>query len=665
MSNPEPGRRADRALLELAPLIYMAWADGALSHEESARIRERLERRQVSPGVQQVLEEWLNPERPPTPTKLYELLELMKAARGRTRRRMSTLADFRRLLGKSAVPEEAAESPELRALHDIESALGLTGEAVLQVIAEPNHSDTTALPGIDNEQLMMLVEGDRYDIRRYIFGLLQRPVFQRPDDMAPAEHREKVLLWCKELARLGTSSYGYPHDYDGEDNIPKAVAAFETLAYHDLSLMVKFGVQFGLFGGSILQLGTRKHHDAYLQSAGSLELPGCFAMTETGHGSNVRDIETIASYDVATQEFVIDSPARIAWKDYIGNAALHAHMATVFAQLEVNGQRHGVHAFLVPIRDRDGHVLPGVTIEDNGVKVGLNGIDNGRIGFSSVRVPRANLLDRFGSVSRDGTYNSSIKSANRRFFTMLGTLVAGRISIAAGACAASKLGLNIAARYAERRTQFGPENGPEQPILGYRAVQRRLLPQIARTYALDFAIHDTVKQIDTVLDENRALELRVAALKAAASEHAVTTLQSCRELCGGQGYMWQNRIGELRADTDVFTTFEGANDVLWQLVAKGLLTGLREQFEEMRVWTAIKQMTARAGSAVTDLNPVATRKTDVEHLRDPDFHAAALAFREDRLLRSVAGRLRYRISRGMECAVTARRRSRSTESRGR
>jgi acyl-CoA oxidase len=112
--------------------------------------------------------------------------------------------------------------------------------------------------------------------------------------------------------------------------------------------------------------------------------------------------------------------------------------------------------------------------------------------------------------------------------------------------------------------------------------------------------------------------------------------------------MWENRIGELRADTDIFTTFEGANPVLWQLVAKGLLTDFREQFEELRIWAAVRHLTARAGTAVAELNPVITRRTDVDHLRDPEFHASALRFREARLLHSAANRLRALIKDGRD-----------------
>ncbi len=128
----------------------------------------------------------------------------------------------------------------------------------------------------------------------------------------------------------------------------------------------------------------------------SLKVPGAFAMTETGHGSDVAAIGTTATYDEAKQQFVINTPFRGAWKDYLGNAALHGTAAVVFAQLITKGVNHGVHAFYVPIRNAKGGFLKGIGGEDDGLKGGLNGIDNGRLHFTNVRVPRENLLNRYG-----------------------------------------------------------------------------------------------------------------------------------------------------------------------------------------------------------------------------------------------------------------------------
>ncbi len=252
-----------------------------------------------------------------------------------------------------------------------------------------------------------------------------------------------------------------------------------------------------------------------------------------------------------------------------------------------------MHAWLVPIRDERGNPLPGVTIGDAGPKAGLLGVDNGRLSFDHVTVPRDMLLDRYGQVAEDGTYSSPIENDSRRFFTMLGTLVRGRVSVGGAASAATKSALTIAVRYGDIRRQFStPDAEREVPLNDYLAHQRKLLPALATTYALHFAQAELVAAVHEVqggdgpVDERRQRELesRAAGLKAAQTWHAARTIQLCREACGGAGYLAENRLPGLRADTDVFTTFEGDNTVLLQLVAKGLLTGYRDEFGSLDGW---------------------------------------------------------------------------------
>lgn len=505
------------------------------------------------------------------------------------------------------------------------------------------------VPVPDPQRLHAWLDAEHADVRRRVLDVLLRDGFARVDERDTAAYRETVLRWCRELADEGFGARAFPEEFGGAGDVAGSIAAFETIALHDLSLLVKYGVQFGLFAGSVFLLGTRSHHERFLAAAGSLALPGCFAMTETAHGSNVRDIETIASYDAARREFVVHTPRPEARKDYIGNAALHGRMAVVFAQLLTEAGEHGVHAFLVPIRDEAGGALPGVTIEDCGLKVGLNGVDNGRIAFDQVRIPRDHLLDRYGSVSEGGQYSSPIQNPARRFFTMLGTLVAGRISIACASVSAGKAALTIAIRYADQRRQFGPEGQAEVPVLDYTVMQRSLLPRLATAYALHFATRDLVRRFaERSSDDVREIETLAAALKARASEWTVDAAQASREACAGVGYLHENRLGTLRADTDVFTTFEGANNVLWQLVARGLLTEYREEFGALGAWDVARYIAGRAATRVTALNPIATRRTDTDHLLDPAFHAAALQYREDRLLASLARRLKRRLDSGMD-----------------
>src|ERR671918_3123504 len=186
--------------------------------------------------------------------------------------------------------------------------------------------------------LRAVLDGEHAEIRDRTRWWLGMPGHEPVYDLPREEHRERVLAWTRELASEGDPAMGFPEAYGGQDAVARSVAGFETLAFGDLSLLVKIGVQFGLFGGAVLHLGTEKHHERYLRAITSLELPGCFAMTETGHGSNVQNLATTATYRRETQDFVIQTPDESSRKDYIGNAARDGRMAVVFAQLVVDGE---------------------------------------------------------------------------------------------------------------------------------------------------------------------------------------------------------------------------------------------------------------------------------------------------------------------------------------
>src|SRR4051794_14612962 len=215
---------------------------------------------------------------------------------------------------------------------------------------------------LDVPALTALLDGKYADVRQLVRTNLAEHASILDDQltMNRDEFRQRVLDVVQMMARTGQTGFGFPKEYGGGADIGASVAAFETLAFGDLSVLVKVGVQFGLFGGAILQLGTKPHHDAYLADLVRGDLLGCFAMTETGHGSNVQALGTLATFDAASGEFVITTPDDLSRKDYIGNAAAHARVAVVFAQLEIGGRSEGVHAFVVPIRDVEGNVLPGV-----------------------------------------------------------------------------------------------------------------------------------------------------------------------------------------------------------------------------------------------------------------------------------------------------------------
>jgi acyl-CoA oxidase len=513
---------------------------------------------------------------------------------------------------------------------------------------------------------------DRWpDVRDEVRAALGGPRLQPPsrpiDDEA---YRAWVRDRLDDLARVAGPWIGLPKEHGGRMDPGGGVTAFATLAYGDLSLVVKAGVQWGLTSGAIYQLGTPEQHDRWLPALATGRLLGCFAMTETGHGSDVQSIRTTARFDPDHDAFVLTTPDAAARKDYIGNAARDGHVAVVFAQLETPSGAHGVHALVVRIRDDTGRPAPGVTIGDCGSKGGLNGVDNGRLSFDDVMVPRGDLLGRFGTVDADGTYRSPIQSATRRFFTMLGTLVEGRIGVAGAAIGATERALAIAIRYAEARRQFHhPDRGEEIRLLDYPRHQRRLLPPLATTCALHLAqaavvsrFHDLALADDPDDPDRRRLENLAAGMKVRATRHATDTIQACREACGGAGYLAENRLTELRADTDVFTTFEGDNTVLLQLVAKGLLTRYGEAYDDLDalgtirfvaeqvVDTMIERIAARP--VVQSLvDAVRSREGEESDLRDRGAQLELFEFREEHVLASLARRIREGAQEADEFAV--------------
>jgi acyl-CoA oxidase len=649
-----PEVKSNPKLLVFLPLFYTVWEDSVITPSEIHLIEGLVKSQSwLNPKEKEFLLQQISPVAAPTADELIQWREEIKKVAGAPGETGSLVELGYKLVGirtDGTVNDELIRAKS--SLLNTEKVLGfISREAAFSF--QSGHKTITSEQAtqftFDLKKMTELLDGSDAAIIKKVKTVISDPEFAyvSPDDR-PA-YREQVLRWCKLLAEQGFGAMAYPKEYGGEADMNKYFAIMETLSYHDLSMVIKFGVQFGLWGMSVYFLGTEKHHKKYLKDIGTLELPGCFAMTETNHGSNVKGIETTATYNHASQTFTIHTPHILARKEYIGNAAVHGQMATVFAKLILDGKDYGVNAFVVPLRDKKGNMLTGVAIEDCGRKMGLNGVDNGLIQFSNVVIPKDNMLNAFADVDENGKFVSPINSDNRRFFTMLGTLVGGRIGIPRSGLAASKSGLTIAIRYGDQRKQFGPEGGIEVPILNYRTHQRRLMPLLANAYALHFSLkYLTSRFVNRKEEEMQEIEALAAGLKAFATWNTTATLQECRESCGGKGYLSETRIETLKNDSDIYTTFEGDNTVLLQLVAKSRLTEFKQEFSNMNMFTVLNYVAEQAKTSLTELNPIIIRNTDDDHLLDPDFQLNAFKFRERDILTSAAKRLKRHIDSGMD-----------------
>uniref|UniRef100_A0A5B6Z8G6 Acyl-coenzyme A oxidase n=2 Tax=Davidia involucrata TaxID=16924 RepID=A0A5B6Z8G6_DAVIN len=342
---------------------------------------------------------------------------------------------------------------------------------------------------------------------------------------------------------------------------------------------------WGMFVPAIKGQGTDEQQQKWLPLAYKMQIIGCYAQTELGHGSNVQGLETTATFDPKTDEFIIHSPTLTSskwWPGGLGKVSTHA---VVYARLITDGQDHGVHGFIIQLRSLGDHSpLPGITVGDIGMKFGngaYNTMDNGVLKFDHFRIPRDQMLMRVSQVSREGKYSQS--NVPRQL--VYGTMVYVRQTIVADASCALSRAVCIATRYSAVRRQFGSQNGgPETQVIDYKTQQSRLFPLLASAYAFRFVgewlkwLYTDVTQRLQANDFSTLPEAHActAGLKSLTTTATADGIEECRKLCGGHGYLCSSGLPELFAVYVPACTYEGDNIVLLLQVARFLVKTLSQ-----------------------------------------------------------------------------------------
>ena len=176
---------------------------------------------------------------------------------------------------------------------------------------------------------------------------------------------------------------------------------------------------------------------------------------------------TTATYDKQSESFIINTPSVGATKWWIGDLGIYCTHASLFAQLIIDGKNHGLHAFLVPIRDPETlKPFPGVEVGDIGPKHGFQTKDNGFVIFNNFKIPRRNMLMRYHVVSKEGAY--SLQGDEKISYA---TMLITRSNLTYVSFAQFSKIVTIAVRYSVLRTQFKNNLGKEVSVLDYQTQQ--------------------------------------------------------------------------------------------------------------------------------------------------------------------------------------------------
>mmetsp|Transcript_44772 Transcript_44772/g.97463 ORF Transcript_44772/g.97463 Transcript_44772/m.97463 type:complete len:678 (-) Transcript_44772:354-2387(-) len=390
-----------------------------------------------------------------------------------------------------------------------------------------------------NEKLQKIVEADP------VFDNSDINYLSRPERYQRAMQKQRrVLELARELSVPPQVIRGFVHDELGTD------------------------LQNLMFVPNIRSTFSTEQQALWLPKALTWEVIGCYAQTELGHGSNVRALETTATYVAESDEIEIHSPTTTSTKWWPGALGRTANHAIVYARLLVGGRDLGIHNFMVPIRDMATHEpLPGISVGDIGPKIGYNNQDNGFCRFDHVRIPRTNMAMKYATLHKGGEYESAAARKTASYSSM--TYVRGQIVIGSGTTLS--MACTIAVRYsAVRRQGFSSSaEGRETLVLDYTMQQQRLLPLLATSYAFHFtgnAMQDLLKS-----DDAAALHLASSGLKALCTRITSDGIEACRKACGGHGYLSASGLPELFGTYVQNSTVEGENFMIAQQTAKGLL----------------------------------------------------------------------------------------------
>lgn len=336
------------------------------------------------------------------------------------------------------------------------------------------------------------------------------------------------------FGEMGYMGLELPEKYGGVDaDIWYSVVMHEEMAkVNSGGFSAAIGAHFMLAMTHINAEGTEEQKEKYLIPGIEGKLIGCMAVTEPFGGSDVQSIRTTAIRD--GDEYVINGS-----KTFITNGVNSDY---IVAAVKTNPDAKGKGISMVIIeRDRAG--VSATKLD----KLGWRASDTGEIAFDNVRVPVSNLLGE----------------ENRGFFYIMQHFVSERLSMAAGAVAASEYAIEVTLKYMDERKAFG------RKINRFQVLRHRIAQMSAEIEMNKSFVHSLYRRYAG--GDYLVKEASMAKLLATQLSDKVTF--DCLQMFGGYGFMEDYPLARMWRDSRLGQIGGGTSEILCEIIAKTMIDG--------------------------------------------------------------------------------------------
>ncbi len=360
-----------------------------------------------------------------------------------------------------------------------------------------------------------------------------------------------------------------------KENFPYELALFSN--FEIVGSVSKFMVE-----PIVEVLGTNSQKEKWLPLLRSVRVIGAYAQTELGHGSDVQNLQTRATLDENTNEFIMHCPNVSSYKWWPGELGISCNVAVCYAATYVRDKKIGVLPFIFQIRDLKTHeTLNGIEVGDIGPKFGYHSKDNGFMKLTNFRVPRSALLSKFFYIHGDKLISRGNPKIIYSAMMNVRILLIGYCSIYLGKA------LTICFRYGNLRKQFKNSKDEEVPIINYQLQKYRLIPILSRTFVMHGAFHQIQKIINklnqgvkkgdfSLLQECHII---LCGSKSFFTQWNMDDMITCMQCCGGHGYSEFSGIPHMINQLGANTILEGENAMLTLQIGKFLMKSMKKLVE--------------------------------------------------------------------------------------